>query len=69
MKHKPCFTNSHCCFECPNVAIDEFEEKYDLPASEIGLERTTCKECYLNTGECKDCYFQDTPNCSERKET
>ena len=68
MKYKSCFVNGHCAYDCPNFQLDMFEEKYDLPASEIGLERTHCKECYLNTGECKDCYFQNTSDCPERKE-
>jgi len=57
-KHKQCFVNEHCSYDCPNFAIDEFEEFYDLPASEAGLERIKCKDCYLDSYECKDCYLR-----------
>lgn len=65
LKHKSCFTNAHCCFECPNFQCDEFEERFDLPASEVGLERIKCKDCYLNSGECEDCLFQHSKECPE----
>lgn len=66
MKHKSCFTNKHCCFSCPNAAADEFEERFDIPASDAGYERIeSCKVCYLNTGECEDCLFQHSKDCPE----
>lgn len=66
MKHKSCFTNKHCCFSCQNAAADEFEERYDIPASDAGYERIeSCKVCYLNTGECEDCLFQYSKDCNE----
>lgn len=66
MKHKSCFTNKHCCFSCPNAAADEFEEIFDIPASDAGYERIeSCKVCYLNTGECEDCLFQHSKDCPE----
>ena len=68
MKRKPCFVNAHCCYNCPNFAVDEFESYYDLPASDAGLERIKCKDCYHNTGNCEDCLFQNTEDCPEVKE-
>lgn len=66
MKHKSCFTNKHCCFSCPNAAADEFEERFDIPASDAGYDRIeSCKVCYLNTGECEDCLFQNSKDCPE----
>lgn len=69
MKIKQCFVNRHCAFNCPNAAADYFEEYYDIPAIEAGYERiSSCKVCYLNTGECKDCLFEHSENCPEVKE-
>jgi hypothetical protein len=62
---KPCFVNGHCAYNCPNFQCDEFEERFDLPASEAGYERIKCKDCYLNSGECKDCLFQNCKECPE----
>lgn len=67
MKHKDCFVNGHCAYDCPNFQVDYFEEKYDLPASEVGFERIKCKECYLNSFECSDCYLENTDECPEKK--
>lgn len=65
-KRKPCFVNGHCAYNCPNFQCDEFEERFDLPASEAGYERIKCKDCYLNSGECEDCLFQfDSKECPE----
>lgn len=63
----PEYTCGYCCYECPNSRIDEFEDYYDLPASEIGAERISCKECYLNDGQCDSCYFQNTEDCPNFK--
>ena len=68
VKKKSCFVNSHCCIDCPNFAIDEFENFYDLPASDAGLERTKCKDCHYETGLCKDCLFYNSKECPEYKE-
>lgn len=72
MNRKPCFVNGHCCYNCPNANIEEFEDYYDLPAEEAGYERIKCKDCYLNSGECEDCLFQfdkkECPELSEDKE-
>jgi len=69
MKRKTCFVNGHCCYDCPNAAIEAFEDYYDLPAEEAGYERIKCKDCYLNSGECEDCLFQfDKKECHELNE-
>lgn len=59
------FCNSHCEYDCPNIQIDMFEERYDLPASEIGLERITCKNCQFNIKycDCNDCYLKNSKDC------
>ena len=58
------FCNYHCAFDCPNFACDVFEEKFNLPCEEIGLERISCKSCYLNQClSCDDCYNQNTEHC------
>ena len=67
-KKKPCFENCHCCYDCPNFAIDEFENRYDIPASDAGLERTKCKDCYFETGLCEDCLLENSGECPEYKE-
>lgn len=61
------FCNGHCAYDCPNFAIDGFEDKYDLPCSEIGMSRIKCSECQYNGRNmtCKDCYFFNTPECPE----
>ena len=62
-KRMPCFT---CCVcstsDCPNIQCDAFEEKFDIPCSDAGLERISCKKCYYNTGICQDCLFLDNPD-------
>lgn len=59
------FCNAHCSFHCPNVAIDEFEDKFDIPASDAGYERIKCKDCnyYDKYCTCDDCYFMDSEYC------
>lgn len=64
-KRKSCFVNGHCAYDCPNFQLDEFEEWFDLPASEAGLERIKCKDCYFNSFECDDCLFQHSADCPE----
>ncbi|MCQ2434693.1 MAG: hypothetical protein MJ062_05600 [Oscillospiraceae bacterium] len=63
------FCNYHCSYDCPNFAVDAFEDKYDLPASEIGLERIKCKDCqYFDKNcTCDDCYFQYSKDCPENE--
>ena len=69
-KRKPCFTAPQCsAAECPNIQCDAFEERYDIPASDAGLERIKCKDCHYNTGKCKDCLFEGNPDyCPEESE-
>lgn len=58
------FCNYHCSFDCPNFRCDAFEDKFDLPCSEIGLERVKCKDCYFNKNlSCDDCYNKNTELC------
>lgn len=49
MKHKSCFTNAHCCFECPNAAADEFEVTVAITESvESGMRiADLCEDCQL----------------------
>lgn len=70
MKATKCkhFCNYHCSTsDCPNIQCDMFEEKYDLPSSEIGLERTACKYCQYNDKNftCDDCLFKGSMYCPE----
>ena len=62
------FCNYHCITDdCPSIQADAFEEKYDLPASEIGLERIPCSKCIYNDKRCTcdDCYFQGGKECPQ----
>lgn len=49
---KSCFTCAACSFSCPNDNCDFFEDLYELPFSEAGLERISCRDCYYNSGLC-----------------
>lgn len=60
------FCNYHCCTnDCPHIQCDEFEQTWDLPASEVGLERIKCKDCIYNDKhcDCNDCYFGGSKDC------
>lgn len=62
------FCNYHCCSnDCPNINVDEFEDRYDLPASEVGLERISCGQCQYNDKHCgcEDCLFQGSKECQK----
>lgn len=61
------FCNYHCSFDCPNFQVDEFEEYWDLPASEAGIERIKCSKCqyYDPRCTCNDCYLQGSKECPE----
>lgn len=65
MKRKICFVCSACSFYCPEAIVCEFEDIYDVPASDAGLEHVSCKECVYNSGICKDCLFLGCPECPE----
>ena len=67
-KRKLCFTACACCTgDCPNIQCDSFEERFDCPASDAGLERIKCKDCHYNTGKCEDCLFQGNPDYCEKE--
>lgn len=59
------FCNAHCSYDCPNFQVDAFEEHWDLPASEVGLERVKCKDCEYNIRhcDCTDCYLYCSDDC------
>ena len=61
------FCNAHCSFDCPNAAIEAFENKYDIPASDAGYEYIKCSECSYNVKfcSCDDCYFLGSKYCKE----
>ena len=61
------FVNANCSFNCPNAAIEAWEDKYDLDAGrELSINRTSCNECQYNDKYCtceKDCYLYRTEEC------
>lgn len=61
------FCNVHCIYDCPNLAIDEFEERYEIPASDVGCERIRCIDCQYtaNRCTCDDCYFVGCSDCPQ----
>lgn len=70
MNNQKCsnFCNAHCsCSDCPSIQADTFEDRFDLPASEIGLERIDCKDCEYNEKycTCDDCYLICSEYCQE----
>ena len=63
---KHCFTNAHCCDDCPNCQIDEIDNKYGYGiADDMGLKKIDCKKCQYNTNRCEDCLFQNCKECPE----
>ena len=68
MKKCKCFCNGHCATDdCPNIRCDEFENAWDIPASDAGLERVDCKDCIYNDErcDCDDRYLQGGEYCPE----
>lgn len=65
-----CFTAPQCsCSDCPNSWFSVAEERYGEAAYDMGFEHVDCKNCYYNTGECKDCMFEGNPEfCPEESE-
>ena len=60
------FCNANCSFNCPNAAIERWEEIYDMDVQrELGIERTSCSECMYNDKycTCEDCYLIGTEDC------
>ena len=64
IKKCECFCNGNCSVNCPNQSVYAFEDRYDLPASEIGLETTKCRSCSYRDSDCTcyDCYFIGSKN-------
>lgn len=66
---KKCFTNSHCCMDCPNTAIEAIDDRYGYGiAGDMGFEKIKCKDCIYETGECSDCLFYGDKECPGTKE-
>ena len=61
------FCNAHCSFDCPNAAIEAFENKYDIPASDAGYEYIKCYDCSYNDKfcSCDDCYLLGSEFCKK----
>lgn len=58
------FCNIHCAYDCPDVAAEAFEDRFDIPASDAGYERIGCKNCHYNENcDCGDCFFEGDKNC------
>lgn len=65
------FINANCSFNCPNASLDYACDRYDLDPSDFGMERISCKNCYLNDDNCTcdDCFVQFKKEyCSKKKE-
>ena len=67
---KKCFVNAHCCYDCPNFERQIADDRYGYGiAEDMGLEEVKCKDCSYNSGECKDCLLENSPDCPNyRKE-
>lgn len=65
-KLKQCFVNFHCSYDCPNFKIDTVNEKYGYGiADDMGLKRISCNDCWYNSKDCKDCFFEYSRDCPE----
>lgn len=63
-KRQECFVNGHCCYDCPNFDIQTADERYGYGiAEDMGLDEIKCKDCRYNSGECKDCLLENSPDC------
>jgi len=68
-KRQECFVNGHCCYDCPNFEIQTVEERYGAGiADDMGLEEVECKNCYYNSGECKNCLLENSPDCPKYRQ-
>lgn len=60
------FCNYHCITnDCPNIQVDTIDELYGYGiASDMGIERISCKRCEWNDRNCtcRDCYFRRLEN-------
>lgn len=54
---KECFVCAACSYSCPNPELEE-----------LGEPKIECEDCYDNSGECKDCLFENTKFCPETEE-
>lgn len=64
VKHKNCFVNFHCSYDCPNFQIDIVNKKYGYGiADDIGFEEINCYDCSYNSGKCNDCLFEHSKDC------
>lgn len=64
------FCNAHCAFDCPNAAIEAWEDRFDLDAKrELGVDRIKCRDCEYHESRCtcEDCYFIDSAECPEKE--
>lgn len=67
--NKECFTCGDCgTLNCPNNAIDAYDDRFGYPAAEdMGYRKISCNECHHNTGQCEDCLFHDSEYCEKQK--
>ena len=66
MKHRQCFENAHCSYDCPNFQIDIANERYGYGiADDMRFEKVNCKDCHYNSGRCDDCLFEHSKECPE----
>lgn len=56
MERKSCFVCAACSYSCPNPGLYE-----------IGEPVIECKDCGENSGQCKDCLFENCEYCPEYK--
>ena len=67
-------TLSDLLFDEDDEFLDALEAacaRWDLDPSDFGMERTDCKDCYMNDDccTCEDCYMQYDPEyCPKKKE-
>lgn len=65
------FINANCSFNCPNAALEAACDRWDLDPGDFGMERISCKDCYMDDDNCScdDCYVQfDQEYCTKKKE-
>ena len=64
---KECFTAVQCTNgSCPNAQIDICDERYGFGiAEDIDLHKMSCRRCWYNTEQCKDCLFINSEVCEE----
>lgn len=66
MKRMKCFTCAACSYNCPNAAIEAYDERYGYGlAADMGYKKIKCKDCMYNTGKCEDCLFYKSEDCAK----